>query len=321
MRGAVCVAGTLLAALLCGLLHPPALAQPACPPVAAPPTAAQLQAGAMAARDHGFLWRLRKDGRESWLYGTVHVARFEWRFPGPTIAAALRASDTVALELDMLDPEIQRRLAQGIASATRNELPAPLQQRLRRQAETECLPVQALDRLNPELQVAMLESLVGRREGLDPANGIDLVLASVGRGAGKPVLSLETPELQLAALTMATPAETAEFVDSALTEMESGRAAPALARIAQVWADGDLERLTRYESWCECIKTATDKAAMARLLDARNPPLADAIAALHGRGQRVFAAVGSLHMIGPLGLPTLLARRGFDVTAVALARR
>ena len=35
------------------------------------------------ARDRGFLWKLEKDGRTSWLYGTVHVARLEWAFPGP----------------------------------------------------------------------------------------------------------------------------------------------------------------------------------------------------------------------------------------------
>ena len=29
---------------------------------------------ASAVADHGFLWRVSKDGRSSWLYGTLHVA-------------------------------------------------------------------------------------------------------------------------------------------------------------------------------------------------------------------------------------------------------
>lgn len=297
---------------------PPA---PDCPPAAAALTPAQFQAGTKAARDHGFLWRLRKDGRVSWLYGTVHVARLEWIFLGPSVAAALQASDTVALELDVLDSDIQGRLTQVMSAPTRTTLPAALKTRMQRRAEAECLPSQLLERLNPEMQIATLESLVGRRAGLDPAYGIDVVLAGWARGASKPVVSLESPELQLGALTLPTSAETLEFVDSALTEMEAGRAAPALVRMAQVWADADLDKLSRYESWCECIKTPADRAAMARLLDDRNPALADSITALHAGGQRVFAAVGSLHMIGPLGLPTLLKQRGFDVETVAFTRR
>jgi uncharacterized protein YbaP (TraB family) len=315
----------LLSALLCALLHgvcsaqaPPAAS---CPPAAAAPTSDQVQAGMKAARNHGFLWRIRKDGRTSWLYGTVHVARFEWMFPGPALTRALQASDTIALELDVLDPDIQRRMAQGMAVPSATVLPEPLQQRLRRRAESECVPLETLAGLSPEMQIATLESLVGRREGLDPAYGIDVVLAGWARAAGKPVVSLETPELQLATLTMATPAETLEFVDDALTEMETGQAAPSLKRIAQVWADADLATLSRYESWCDCIKTPSDRAALARLLDERNPALADSIAALHATGQRVFAAVGSLHMIGPLGPPALMARRGFEVEVIAFPRR
>ena len=314
----------IAAAGLCALLHAVGSAQPkaaSCPPSAVAPAPEQIQAGMKAARDHGFLWRIRKDGRESFLYGTVHVARFEWMFPGPAIATALKASDTVALELDMLDPDILQRMAEGLAKPAATVLPEALKQRLLRQAEAECVPAQALARLAPEMQVATLESLVGRRDGLDPSYGIDVMLAGWARGVRKPVVSLETPELQLATLTMTTPAESVEFVDSALTEMETGRAAPSLRRIAEVWADGDLAALSRYESWCDCIKTPADRAALARLLDERNPGLADAIAALHARGQRVFAAVGSLHMAGSLALPALMAQRGFQVEVVAFPGR
>ena len=309
----------LLPALLCGSVL--AQTSAACPPVAQPPSAEQLRAAVRSARDHGFLWRIGKDGHSSYLYGTMHVAKFEWTVPGPLVTQALKASDTIALELDLLDPELQRRMAQGLAAQPgAAALPEPLRQRLQRRARAECVPAQALAALGPEMQVASLISLAGRRDGLDPAYGIDLVLAGWGRAANKTLVSLETPELQLQALQMGSPAETAEFVESALDEMESGRARPALRRIAQVWADADLEALTRYESWCDCVKTAADRSAMARLVDARNPALADAIEALHAGGQQVFAAVGSLHMVGPLGLPALMAQRGFRVERIGYRR-
>ena len=94
-------AGEALALLFA--LAPPAPAQVvACPPTAQAPAPTQVQPGPRQARDRGFLWRLRKDGHVSYLYGTVHVARQDWTIPGPAVMSALRASDVVALELDVL---------------------------------------------------------------------------------------------------------------------------------------------------------------------------------------------------------------------------
>lgn len=307
---------SLLALLLAGAAF--AQAAPACPPIAQAPTPAQLQEGIRHARDHGFLWRISKGGRSSWLYGTLHVARFEWTFAGPSLLAALQASDTIALEIDALDPAIQRRMALALAGQPRPALPPALQQRLERAAQAGCVPLQALDGLAPEMQIATLTTLLGRRDGLDPSHGIDLVLSRWGREAKRRVVSLESPELQLAALQSASPAETIESVTSALDELEAGRTLPLLLRMARVWADGDWAALSAYEGWCDCRKTAADRAGLARLLDDRNPALADGIAALHASGRRVFAAVGSLHMIGPAGLPALLVQRGYRVERITI---
>lgn len=313
---ALCAAA---AALLCGL---PARAQSAasCPPSVEALTADQVQSGMRDAHDRGFLWRITRDGRSSWLYGTVHAAKRDWIFPGPQVLSAITASDTVALELDMLDPEVSRRIAEGAAAQPKVALPEAMRQRLLRQAEAECVPARALETLSPELQVTTLSTLVGRRDGIDPAYGIDIFLAGFGRGAGKAVVSLETPEQQLEALQMPSAEATLDFVETSLKDLESGRARPHVLRIVQVWADADLDALSHYESWCECLDTVADRAMQARLVDARNPPMADAIAALHGRGKSVFAAVGSLHMVGPMALPGLLAQRGFQVDRVRFSR-
>jgi uncharacterized protein len=291
-----------------------------CPPSAEAFTPEQLQSGLRDARDRGFLWRITQDGRSSWLYGTVHAAQRDWLFPGPQVMSALKASDTVALELDMQDPDIGRRLAEGMAAQRGVPLPEPMRQRLMTLAAAECVPAQMLAPLSPELQVTTLTVLVARRDGIDPSYGIDAFLGGFGHSAGKTVVSLETPEQQLRALQMPSAQETLDFVESGLQDLESGRARPLVLRLTKIWAEADLDMLSRYESWCECLKTDADRAQQARLLDDRNPALADAIAALHQAGKQVFAAVGSLHMIGPLGLPGLLARRGFKVERVAYAR-
>ena len=290
-----------------------AATDPLCPPPVEPLTAERLTAGMKTAKDHGFIWRLSKDGRVSYLYGTIHAARPEWMFPGPTLISALRESDTLALELDVLDPDVQRRVVASIVAQRKDPLPPELVRRIARQIKAECVDADAFAKFSPEFQIASLSVMAARRDGLDPANAIDLVLAAVAREFGKPVASLETPESQMEALLMPTQAETIEFVKSGLADLESGRARPMLRRIAKVWTDGDYAELSRYERWCDCMGTAAERAAMKRLLDDRNPLIAAAIDNLHKSGQRVFAAVGSLHMIGPNGLPQLLRQRGFKV--------
>lgn len=292
----------------------------ACPPEPLPLDAARLERGMHEARDHGFLWRIARDGRSSYLYGTIHAARPEWMFPGPRTAAALAASDTLALELDMLDPDVQARLATALRAHAATPLPAPLAARLERRFVAECLDPAAWRALAPEFQVAMLSVMAGRRDGLDPAYAVDLVLALAARDLGKTIVSLETPEAQIAALTMPTPPETIEFVTSGLDELESGRTRPLLAHLAAVWSGSDIAELEAYERWCDCLRIAADRASMKRLLDDRNAPLAAAIDALQDGGKQVFAAVGALHMIGPNGLPALLRLRGYTVEQVGFDR-
>lgn len=289
-----------------------------CPAPPTPPGAEEIRAGMAQARDRGFLWRIQKDGTESYLYGTVHVARLPWMFPGPRVREALAASTTVALELDLLDPDIQRRMAAGVAVKAGDALPASLQQRLANRARAECVEPEQLSGMKPEFQIATLSMLAGRRSGLEPGFGVDLFLSNLARRDGKPVVSLETVDEQLRALTSRNRAEAIELVGSTLDELDSGRAQQMLAQIAQLWAAGDHARLARYEEWCECQRTPAEAAAMRRLLEGRNPALATRIDTLHRSGKRVFAAVGSLHMAGPRGLPALMAQRGYRVERVVL---
>jgi uncharacterized protein YbaP (TraB family) len=318
VRWRAAVAG-LLSMLACAL---PCAAQPKadCPPAAEALTGERLEAGMRDARDHGFLWRITQGDHASYLYGTIHVTRYEWMFPGPSVREALDDSDTLALELDVLDPKVQQRLASAMAASAGIALPLSLQDRLRRRIEAECVAPVTLARLSPELQLATLTLLAARRDGLDPAYSVDLMLAGYARSAAKTVVSLESPESQLKALHATDRAGTLDLVQRALDDLDAGRTRPLMRRVASIWAAGDHAELARYDEWCECRRTPAEAQAMKRLLDDRNPLLAERIDALHRDGRRVFAAVGSLHMVGPGGLPALLRQRGYKVEAGEFAR-
>jgi len=322
------VSRSFLAAVLAGglfLLAPmPGQAQPTkadtCPPTAQPLDPARIPAGMRKAQDHGFLWRMTKDGRTSYLYGTLHAAEPGWMFPGPRTAAAFEASNVLALELDVLDADVRTRLIKAATARPDERLPAALVARLEKRMTADCIDPATMGTFVPEFQIASLAMMAARREGLDPSYAIDLVLGLVARDFGKTTVSLETPEAQIAALRMPTRAATIEFVTSGLDELDAGKSAPLLAHMASAWNEGNLAELEGYERWCDCLNTAAERASMKRLLDDRNPLLAAAIDKVHAGGRSVFAAVGSLHMIGPRGLPALMRERGYVVEQIRFGR-
>ncbi|MBT9457070.1 MAG: TraB/GumN family protein [Burkholderiaceae bacterium] len=303
--GLVCCAGLAQAA-------PPAT----CPPTAQMPGQEQLMAGMRDAQDRGVLWRIAKDGRDSYLYGTLHVGRQDWIYPGPALQRALQQTAVLALELDVTDPAVQAVMTAPTPAAQLPVIGPALQRRLDGQAALACLPPGALAGMHPVLQVMTYALLAGRWDGLDPSYGQEFVLAGFAKAGQRPLISLETALGQRDALIPNTPAEALEATEQALELLEGQRVRPQLKRLAEAWARGDLAELAAYEDWCDCIKNEADRRAMRRLNDARNPAMAERIAALHAQGKPLLAAVGALHMTGPQALPRLLAERGFTVERV-----
>ena len=294
---------------------------PVCPPVARPPALAELQAAQAKARDHGLLWRISKDGRHAYLYGTLHVGKLDWALPGPMLRQALSETQVLALELDVTDARTQQQLqAMTVRRADAPALPEALQRRLDKAGSEACLPPGMLQDRQPVFRVMTLVLLAARWEGLDPAFGLEAMLSGWARQRRVPIVALETVQSQLGALMPGSEADERHMVDQGLAQLESGAARRAVRRLGQAWAAGHLQELAAYEQWCDCVADARDRELMQRINDGRNPGLADAIEELHGRGQTVFAAVGALHMTGEQALPKLLAQRGFQVERVSFER-
>jgi uncharacterized protein YbaP (TraB family) len=305
-RGALTV---LLAGVGCA-----ASAQPAgssCPPEPQPLSAEMFAQAQGQARDRGFLWRATKDGHSSYLYGTLHVGRAAWLALGPAAERALRNSSTLALELDPLDPEVGVRMGAALARIPVRAVPSELRTRLVRQLQSECMPPATADHVPAELLLANLSLSVARRDGLDAQFGSEALLAMTARARGLSVVSLETVDIQLRAILAADDLEARQILVDGLQELESGHARDGLAELVTMWESGNVQRLDTYVQWCDCVVTPMEKLQMQRLLDDRNPAMAHRLDAMHRSGSRVFAAVGSLHMSGPGGLPALLARMGY----------
>jgi uncharacterized protein len=293
-----------------------ALAQANCPPAAPGPDALRPELLRADVRDRGFLWRLDKEGRTSWLYGTVHASRIEWVVPGPSVQAALAGSDVLALELDLGDPALPRAFMASADPARVARVAAGLQPRIARLAARACLPGEQLAGIAPMLQLATFSLSEGRRDGFHPEFAVDAVLWAQARRLDKPVVALETIASQLAALTPASEDDERQLLEQGVHDLESGEGGPVLARLLQAWARGDEAALASYPQWCNCLDTPVQRRFMQQVNDDRNEAIASRLVGLQGQGQRFFAAVGALHMTGPKALPELLRARGFQVQRI-----
>jgi uncharacterized protein YbaP (TraB family) len=307
-----------LSALLLSLgLFASAHAKTDCPPVPQAPTQEQVLEGMKNAKDRGALWRIRKDGRTSYLFGTLHVGQMAWAFPGPKLMQALRDTQVLAVEVDVTAPTAQAEMQAAMAAAAKLELSEKDQARLDAQADAACLPRAALGSLHPVMQAITYVVLAGRHDGLDPAFGQEPNLIGFARAQQRPVVSLETIGSQMAVLLPKDPAAARQSFERVLTELEKGQSQAQLRRIGDAWVRGDLDSVGSLEKLCQCVPTA-DERAFARILnDDRNPGIARRIAEEHAKGQPLLAAIGLLHMTGPQAVTRLLAEQGFEVERVA----
>ena len=299
--------------LLASLLAPQVWAKECLPPFALP-TEAELAAAARQAQDRGFLWKITKNQKTSFLYGTTHLSRLEWWAPGPGVSAALGSSRVLALELDLSDVDTATQLTHGMRAKRGDpQLPPDLQTRLRREAEAECIDWASVQSLRPEFQMSSVVVAAARRQRLEAAFGTETMLTAMALRQGIPLHGLETVEEQIKALSAANAAELKDSITGTLDDMESGLGQKVLIKLANAWANRDAMVMQTYEQWCDCMTSEAERALSRRLLDDRNHVLAARIDALHGADGRVFAAVGALHMFGSNALPELMKARGYTV--------
>src|SRR5450830_577208 len=191
--------------------HAAAKAPVSCPPLPAPFSPELFSQAAEHATDRGFLWKITKGDHSSYLYGTFHAGKADWMAPGPKIQQALDSTDVTGIEINPLDPAIQREMATVIQGVKRS-LPAELQARLKTRWLADCLPEAALGSAPPEIQALSLTFLAGRRDGLQPSFGTEIMLAVLARSSDRPVVSLESASGQLAVLLGSNDAEAANLV-------------------------------------------------------------------------------------------------------------
>jgi uncharacterized protein len=237
------------------------------------------------------------------------------------VRAAFDASDRLAVEVDLTDPDVKQRVAKSENAPENNlPLPDPLLKRIETFAERVCFPLSVLDKWPLRLKLAALAMHMSMSDGLYPQAGIDAFLSRLARDTGKPIVSLENPERVAELHNPVDASDRIVLATEGIEGLESGRTRELGLRMVEVWAESRYDDFLRYKDWCECFDTDADRRAWGRFIEDRNRIQAQAIDALHEMGHNVFAAVGYAHTVGDRGLPRLLEQMGYQVEFVVFAK-
>lgn len=266
------------------------------------------------------MWRVTGGGSEVYLFGTLHALTPNVAWRTPAYDAAYAKADAVWFEADLsgadpatiglivsrygVDPE--RGLSEKLAAADLRAL------------KRETADMDRIEHLRPWAAALMLSVQPALAGGAAVETGADLTVTRQARGGGKPVRTFESLEDQARMFAgLPEPAEVqylAEVIHERRAPPKRFALDPSASSLEYAWLAGDLARLGPGLVG----ELAHDNPALYEvLLKRRNLAWADKLTAEMARSSGVeLVNVGALHVVGPDGLPALLAARGFKVERV-----
>ena len=259
------------------------------------------------------LWRVQNQGIDGWLLGTIHVLPKGTGWRTGTIRQALTDADQLVLEsAEVQDQARTMALFEKMGRSPGlppldSRVPAGDREALNAIAEESGRSVQALSGYESWAAAMLLSAAAQQSLHISADEGVEPVLISAFRDAGKPIGGLETVARQFGAFdTLPEPAQRKLL---AQTVHEAGRMKALYDRIVRAWLKGDMAAIAREDQAGEQPDPVVEQA----VLTARNRDWAKAMDKIRGRP---FIAVGAGHLTGRDNLIQLLQAKGYKVTRV-----
>jgi uncharacterized protein YbaP (TraB family) len=263
------------------------------------------------------LWRMEKDGRQAWLFGTIHAVPRGERWLSPPIADALIASDRLMLEVTGLDAERRSRATFERLGRASN-LPPVLERldtadatRLKGLIAAHPSAFHGLDGYKSWAAALLINAASSAGLDLSAQEAGEAVFTQRFTQAGKPIEGLETIAGQLGLFDALPEADQRLLLAQAVGE--AGDAQQLYGDLHAAWARGDLARLEK-----QFLAPLSRSPSLRRaLIDNRNARWASAIdTSLSRQPGTAFIAVGAGHLIGPASLQARLAALGWRIERV-----
>jgi uncharacterized protein YbaP (TraB family) len=275
------------------------------------------------------LWLVQGPAGKVYLFGTVHLLRDGVQWHSPELKAAMSESQDLYLEIaDLADTSAIVKATIKLGFDRDHPLSTKISKSdvalLDAAAKRYNLGSEAaFEPMQPWLVYMMFSVLPAVHAGYATGNGVDLQVRKEFVAAGKPVFGLETVETQVHVFADMSEATQIALLESALKSLDAPASATGTqAGVAQLdalvgaWSTGNQDDLSSVMKFDALSKNPMS----APLLVNRNKAWATELAARLKLPGTSFVSVGSAHMLGPDGLPALLANMGFSVTRVPITQ-
>ncbi len=260
------------------------------------------------------MWRVSDADSQVYLFGTLHALQPGQAWRTPLYDAVLARAGTVWFEADLQsgDPDTLRLLVRRYGvdpdrPLSRKLAPSDLGA-LARQTD-----LARVDHLRPWAAALMLSMQPALARGASVDKGADVTITRAARAESKRIRTFETLEDQARMFASLPEDSEVRYLADVVRERSRG---PRLrlpfkpASLEDAWAAGSLGDGHIADMRSE------NPALYDAFLRRRNEAWADRLAeGMAGSGVELVN-VGAFHLIGPDGLPTLLAARGFRVERV-----
>jgi hypothetical protein len=265
------------------------------------------------------LWRAfgpRAGDGPLFLLGSVHLGRPGTVDFGPAVAEAYAACDELVVEVDLAalsEEEIARQTAVHAVLADGRTLRDVLSPETHALLDTYLrdrgIPMASVEQLKPWAVTSWLVLLQFESAGLEGEYGVDKLF--IDRAAGElPIRGLETLQSQLKTFDELSPSIQDLMLADALARIDEDP-----SELLGAWERGDetamvglvFGPLEEHPEFAEFYEV---------LFFARNEAMAAKLAGLVADGKQRLVVLGAGHMLGPRGIPALLASRGFRIERV-----
>jgi uncharacterized protein YbaP (TraB family) len=263
-----------------------------------------------------FLWKVEGNGgAAAYLLGSLHVLTPEWYPLSARINQAFAESKTLVEEVDIDETSDPTAMMAALSKAmltdgkTLDQIVAPeVYAEVTRRAEKAGLPMIALQRMKPWLVAITLMAPTLQASGFKPELGVDRHFYDRAKASGMKRQALETIAYQLDRFDQLSPKLQEDLLKTTMEDLDTE--VKGVREMAQAWSAGNvtsMEKLT-----LAALQESPE--LYNRLLVERNNNWMPHVEACIKDNAGCFIVVGAAHLVGPDGLPVLLAKKGYKVT-------